>query len=77
MAAIVSAQSGKPVSDVWVRQTLRRARECLADLLLDQVSASLENASLEELEQELISLDLLGYCHEGLRHRARRDQASG
>ncbi len=77
MAALVSAQSGKPVSDVWVRQTLRRARECLADLLLDEVSCSLENASVEELEQELISLDLLDYCYEGLRRRARRDQASG
>ena len=77
MAALVSAQSGKPVSDVGFRQTLRRARECLADLLLDEVSASLENATFEELEQELISLDLLGYCHEGLRRRARGGQALG
>jgi RNA polymerase sigma factor (sigma-70 family) len=77
MAALISAQSGKPVSNVWVRQILRRARECLADLLLDEVSATLEDASLEELEQELISLNLLGYCHESLRRRARRVQASG
>jgi RNA polymerase sigma-70 factor (ECF subfamily) len=76
MAAMLSAQADKPVSDVWVRQTLRRARQCLADLLLDEVSASLEDPSIEELEQELIILDLLGYCQEGLRRRARRDKVS-
>jgi hypothetical protein len=76
MATVFSARLGKPVSDVWVRQTLRRARGCLADLLLDEVSASLEGPSIEELEQELIALDLLGYCQEGLRRRARFHQAS-
>jgi RNA polymerase sigma-70 factor (ECF subfamily) len=75
MAAVFSAQTGKPVSDVWVRQTLRRARGCLADLLLDEVSASLEGGSIEELEQELITLDLLDYCRDSLQHRARRHQA--
>jgi RNA polymerase sigma-70 factor (ECF subfamily) len=72
MAALISARSGKPVGDVWVRQTLRRARGCLADLLLDEVAASLGNASVEQLEQELIILDMLGYCHDSLRRRARR-----
>jgi RNA polymerase sigma-70 factor (ECF subfamily) len=71
MAAALSARLGKPVSDGWVRQTLRRARECLADLLLDEVSISFERCSIEELEQELIILDLLDYCRESLRRRAR------
>ena len=69
--------SGKPVSAVWVRQTLRRARECLADLLLGEVSDSLGNTTIEELEQELIILDMLGYCQESLRRRARQEGASG
>lgn len=76
MAAVLSARLGKPVSDGWVRQTLRRARECLADLLLDEVSISLEGCSIEELEQELIVLDLLDYCRESLRRRSRRDRAA-
>jgi RNA polymerase sigma-70 factor (ECF subfamily) len=76
LAAHLSTRSGKPVGDVWVRQNLRRARGCLADLLLDEVSASLGDASIEELEQELIALDMLGYCREGLRRRARRACAS-
>jgi RNA polymerase sigma factor (sigma-70 family) len=76
MAAALSARLGKPVSDGWVRQTLRRARECLADLLLDEVSISLEGCSMEELEQELIILDLLDYCRESLRRRARRNHAA-
>jgi RNA polymerase sigma-70 factor (ECF subfamily) len=76
MAAALSVRLGKPLSEGWVRQTLRRARECLADLLLDEVSISLEGCSIEELEQELIILDLLDYCRESLRRRARRNRAA-
>jgi hypothetical protein len=76
LAALYSARSGKPVGDVWIRQNLRRARGCLADLLLDEVAASLGNASFEALEQELIVLDMLGYCNDSLRRRARRAGAS-
>ena len=72
MAALYSGRSGKVVGDVWFRQNLRRARGCLADLLLDEVADSLGTASHEELERELIILDLLGYCQESLRRRASR-----
>jgi hypothetical protein len=34
------------------------------------VATSLEGPTPEELEQELIDLDLLDYCREGLRRRA-------
>jgi RNA polymerase sigma factor (sigma-70 family) len=77
MASLFSERSGKPVGDGWVRQTLRRARGCLADLLLNEVAASLGNASIEELEQELITLDMLGYCHDSLRRRAQHRGTSG
>ncbi len=76
MAATLSDRLGRPVSDGWVRQTLRRARECLADLLLDEVAVTLEGCSVEELEQELIILDLLGYCRESLRRRASRNRTA-
>jgi RNA polymerase sigma-70 factor (ECF subfamily) len=75
LAALCSARSGKPVDDGWFRQNLRRARGCLGDFLLDEVAASLGDAAYEELEQELIVLDLLGYCQDSLRRRGRR--ASG
>jgi RNA polymerase sigma-70 factor (ECF subfamily) len=69
LAGILSARLGKPVTAGWVRQTLRRARMQLVDLLLDEIDVSLEGATAEELEQELIDLDLLSYCREGLRRR--------
>jgi RNA polymerase sigma factor (sigma-70 family) len=71
MADILSTRLGRPVNDAWVRQTLKRARGCLADLLVDEVAVTLGNASYGDLEQELIVLDLLGYCQDGLRRRAR------
>jgi RNA polymerase sigma-70 factor (ECF subfamily) len=71
MAALIARRSGRAVGDVWVRQTMRRARECLAGLLLDEVSASLGCDSIAALEHELIALDLLGYCKEELRRRAQ------
>jgi RNA polymerase sigma-70 factor (ECF subfamily) len=71
IAALYSARLGKPVGDVWFRQNLRRARGCLADLLLDEVADSLGDATYEDLEQELITLDMLDYCHDSLRRRAR------
>jgi RNA polymerase sigma-70 factor (ECF subfamily) len=71
MAGILSTRLGRPVNAAWVRQTLRRARGCLADLLVDEVAATLGNDTPDELEQELIALDMLGYCQDGLRRRAR------
>jgi RNA polymerase sigma-70 factor (ECF subfamily) len=72
LAAVFSARYGEPVGDVWFRQNLRRARGCLADLLLDEVATSLGDATIEDLEQELIALDMLDYCREGLRRRSGR-----
>jgi RNA polymerase sigma-70 factor (ECF subfamily) len=62
LIAELSQRLGKPVNEVSIRQTLHRARERFADLLLDEVARSLESTSRAELRQELIDLDLLGYC---------------
>jgi len=69
MAELLSGQLDKPVKADWVRQTLRRARERFGELLLDELSASLDHPSRERLEQELIDLHLLPYCQQALQQR--------
>jgi RNA polymerase sigma-70 factor (ECF subfamily) len=66
MAQRLQGQLGKPLSNVGIRQTLHRAREKFADLLLQEVARSLETTAADRLEQELIDLDLLSYCRTAL-----------
>jgi RNA polymerase sigma-70 factor (ECF subfamily) len=72
MAEKLRGRLGKPLTDVGVRQTLHRAREKFADLLLEEVAHSLESPQLDRLEQELIDLDLLSYCRTSLERYARK-----
>ena len=69
MAEQLAARLGKPVSAAGVRQTLHRARDRFADLLLDEVAQTLGRSAVEDLEQELIDLDLLTYCQPALDRR--------
>jgi RNA polymerase sigma-70 factor (ECF subfamily) len=71
LAERLSAQLNKPITAAGVRQTLHRARDKFADLLLEEVARSLENASAEQLEQELIDLGLLEHCKQALERRRR------
>ncbi|HZU35890.1 MAG TPA: sigma-70 family RNA polymerase sigma factor [Gemmataceae bacterium] len=71
MAEQLSTKLGKPLTDTSVRQTLHRAREKFADLLVAEVGRSLETDDRERIEQELIDLELLVYCRSALQ---RRDQ---
>jgi hypothetical protein len=57
------------VSADWVRQNLRRAREQFADLLLDELTQSLEDPTRERLEEELVDLRLFSYCQDALERR--------
>jgi RNA polymerase sigma-70 factor (ECF subfamily) len=66
MAETLQKKLGRPFTDANIRQTLRRAREKFADLLLDEVARSLQTTTAERLEQELIDLDLLAYCRSAL-----------
>ena len=51
---------------------LQRAHAKFAELLLDQVAASLDEPTADDLEAELKALDLLKYCRSALeRHRGR------
>jgi RNA polymerase sigma-70 factor (ECF subfamily) len=70
LAEQLSAQLGRPVTAVGVRQTLHRAREKFAALLLEEVSHSLENPNAEDVEQELADLGLLEYCQPAQERRA-------
>lgn len=49
-----------------LRQALHRARDRYADLLLREVSGSLEEPTRERLEEELIELGWLSLCRTAL-----------
>jgi hypothetical protein len=69
MAEQLTTQLGKPISAPLVRKALQRAHEKFADLLLEEVAATLEASTQPELEQELAELDLLRYCRTALARR--------
>jgi RNA polymerase sigma-70 factor (ECF subfamily) len=66
MAEQIAARLGRPFTATGVRQVLHRAREKFAEVLLDEVTHSLENPTAEQLEQELVELRLLDYCRSAL-----------
>jgi RNA polymerase sigma-70 factor (ECF subfamily) len=75
MAEQLSAQLGKPLNAAGVRQTLHRARERYGDLLIDEVSHSLDKPSMEQVEQELGDLGLLEHCRPALKRREQDKSA--
>jgi DNA-directed RNA polymerase specialized sigma24 family protein len=72
MAARLTEQLGKPMTPENVRKMLQRGHARFADLLLDQVAASLDEDSGDELEDELKALDLLRYCRSALDRRRKK-----
>jgi RNA polymerase sigma-70 factor (ECF subfamily) len=72
LAAGLSEKLGKPISAGAVRVLLHRARDAFAELLLDEIMDSLEQASSDEAEEELIELDLLEYCRPALERRRKK-----
>jgi RNA polymerase sigma factor (sigma-70 family) len=69
MAEQLSGKLGKGVTAASVRQTLHRARDRFADLLLDEVVNSLDRPAASQLQEELIDLGLLEYCRPALDRR--------
>jgi RNA polymerase sigma factor (sigma-70 family) len=69
IAEELSARLEKPLTAAGVRQTLHRARDKFADLLLDAVTQSMDVSSAGHVEQELIDLGLLEYCRPALQRR--------
>jgi RNA polymerase sigma factor (sigma-70 family) len=72
MAAELGPRLGKPVTAAGVRQTLHRARERFADLLLDEIADALETPTPEHLGEELADLGLLDHCRPALERRGGR-----
>jgi hypothetical protein len=72
LAEQLSNRLGKPITAAAVRQTLRRARSRMADLLIQQVAFSLRSPTREQIEQELRELNLLTYCQAALARYDRR-----
>jgi RNA polymerase sigma-70 factor (ECF subfamily) len=72
LAEELGARLGKPFTAAGARQTLHRAREKFADLLIDEAVHSLHDPTPEQLEQELSELGLLDYCRPRLERRARK-----
>jgi RNA polymerase sigma-70 factor (ECF subfamily) len=71
MAADLSTTLGRPLTAASVRQTLHRARERFANLLLQEVAQSLHEPTPEDLEEELLELGLLEHCRPALQRRCR------
>jgi RNA polymerase sigma-70 factor (ECF subfamily) len=66
LAREVGGRLGKTYTVAGVRQALHRARTKFTELVLLEVTQSLEAPSAEALEQELLDLGLLEYCRTAL-----------
>ena len=69
LAEGLAERLGKSINAGAVRVLLHRAREAFADALMDEITQSLSDGSLDEAERELIDLDLLEYCRPALERR--------
>jgi RNA polymerase sigma-70 factor (ECF subfamily) len=76
LASELSGQLGKTFSTAGMRQTLHRARERFAQLLIDEVAQSLEPPSMEQIAEELRELNLFAYCQPVLEPYAGQAGAS-
>ena len=68
MAVALNEQlsQGQTLTSDSVRQSLRRAREKFAGMLIDEVGMSIGSNDLELIERELVDLELLQYCQSTL-----------
>jgi DNA-directed RNA polymerase specialized sigma24 family protein len=73
LAVHLRPQLGKELTEKGMRQTLHRARQKFADLLVEEVARAAQSSDPEVLEQELRELDLFGYCQAALERRRRPD----
>jgi RNA polymerase sigma-70 factor (ECF subfamily) len=77
MAEELTVRLGKLVSSDWVRKWLHAARECFAELLLEEVAASLRDPTPDAVVQELIDLQLFEYCKVAMDRWQREVNQSG
>lgn len=72
LAEGLSQALGKSINAGAVRVMLHRSRDAFADLLLEEVTNSLADSSVDAAEEELIELDLLDYCKPALDRRREK-----
>ena len=68
MADRLAESLGKPLTAAGVRQTLHRARDRFAELLLDEIAHGLQSPTVADLEEELSDLCLLEHCKTALQN---------
>ena len=64
MATRFSERTGQTVNAAAVRRKLRRARVTFAELLIDEIANSLDAATPDDVEDELVALGLFEYVRE-------------
>lgn len=62
LAEMLSVKLGKKVDAGWVRVNLHRSRDRFVELLLREVASTLDDPTVEHLEEELVELDLYERC---------------
>jgi RNA polymerase sigma-70 factor (ECF subfamily) len=72
LAEQIGAQLGKPVTGEGARQLLHRARKRFAELLVDEVTHSLETPEPGQVAEELIELGLMSYCRSAVPDREQQ-----
>jgi hypothetical protein len=72
LARMYAEQTGRTVSVDRMRKLLFEARRQFSDVLLAIVEQTLEQPGLNEVEEELIELGLLGYCKDAINRRRLR-----
>ncbi len=70
LAEQIGQEIGKATSPGSGRVLVHRAREKFASLLIDIIADSLEEATHEAIESELIDLQLIDYCRDALAARS-------
>jgi DNA-directed RNA polymerase specialized sigma24 family protein len=71
MARALGERLGRAITSAGMRKALQRAREKFADLMLEDLAASLSNPTQEAIERELIDLELYEYCRPALDRNKR------
>lgn len=66
MAERLTEKLGRAQTAEGVRKALQRAHERFAEVLLDEVAATLERPTVADLEEELKELGLIRYCRTAL-----------
>lgn len=76
LADELTAVLGRDISAGNVRVLIHRARDAFAELMLEEISQSLESPTVDAIEEELVDLDLLDYCRPILDRRRDKEADS-